>query len=65
MVVEQLKQTITSDLQKKVLKTNCMHTASALPAQFAKILVDGEVKERYEPIRFQRVANLKIEEKLI
>lgn len=35
-----------------------MHTAKALPAQFAKILVDGEVKTDYEPIRGQKVSNI-------
>lgn len=34
-----------------------MHKANALPAQFRKILVDGEVKTNYEPVRFQQVAN--------
>lgn len=34
-----------------------MHTAKALPAQFEKIIVDGEVKNKYEPIRFQKVSN--------
>lgn len=34
-----------------------MHTAKALPAQFAKIIVDGKVITRYEPIRKQLVAN--------
>ena len=35
-----------------------MHTAQALPAQFAKILVNGELKENYEPIRGEKVSNL-------
>lgn len=35
-----------------------MHTAKALPAQFDRITVDGEVKMKYEPIRKQMVANL-------
>lgn len=35
-----------------------MHTAKALPAQFAKILVNGEVKTNYEPIRGQMVSNI-------
>lgn len=34
-----------------------MHTANALPAQFDKIIVDGEVKTNFEPIRKQMVAN--------
>lgn len=34
-----------------------MHTAKALPAQFAKITVDGKVKTNYEPIRGQHVSN--------
>ncbi len=34
-----------------------MHVAKALPAQFAKILVDGQLKEAYEPIRGQKVSN--------
>ena len=36
-----------------------MHNANALPAQFSRILVDGEVKENFEPVRFQKVSNLK------
>ena len=35
-----------------------MHTAKALPAQFERITVDGEMKLKYEPIRKQMVANL-------
>ena len=35
-----------------------MHTANALPAQFERITVDGEVKTKYEPIRKQMVANV-------
>lgn len=34
------------------------HKATGLPAQFRKILVDGEIKEKFEPVRFQRVSNL-------
>lgn len=34
-----------------------MHTANALPAQFAKITVDGEVKLKYEPVRKQMISN--------
>lgn len=34
------------------------YNANALPAQFEKILVNGEVKENYEPVRFQQVANV-------
>lgn len=33
------------------------YSAKALPAQFKKIMVDGELKENYEPVRFQIVAN--------
>lgn len=36
-----------------------MHVAKALPAQFAKIIVDGEEKTRFEPIRGEQVSNLK------
>ena len=35
-----------------------MHKANALPAQFAKILVDGKEKINYEPIRSQYVTNI-------
>lgn len=35
-----------------------MHTAKALSAQFDRIMVDGEVKLKYEPIRKQMVSNL-------
>ncbi|OGD63032.1 hypothetical protein A2160_05300 [Candidatus Beckwithbacteria bacterium RBG_13_42_9] len=35
-----------------------MHKAKALPAQFAKIMVDGEVKTNFEPVRFQEVSNI-------
>ncbi len=35
-----------------------MHTAKALPAQFGRIIVDGEVKLKYEPIRKQMVINV-------
>ena len=35
-----------------------MHLAHALSAQFAKILVNGEVKTNYEPVRFEVVANI-------
>ena len=34
-----------------------MHTAKALPAQFKKIVVDGETEINYEPIRGQFVSN--------
>lgn len=34
-----------------------MHTANALSAQFDRIMVDGEVKLKYEPIRKQMVSN--------
>jgi hypothetical protein len=34
-----------------------MHNSNGLPAQFKRILVDGEVKENYEPIRGQIVSN--------
>lgn len=34
-----------------------MHKAKALPAQFVKILVNGELKENYEPIRGEKVSN--------
>jgi len=34
-----------------------MHTAQALPASFYKIIVDGEEKLHYEPIRMQMVSN--------
>lgn len=34
-----------------------MHTANALPAQFSKIIVDGEERFNYEPIRGQKVSN--------
>lgn len=36
------------------------YKANPLPAQFRKILVNGEVKENYEPIRFEMVANLDV-----
>jgi hypothetical protein len=34
-----------------------MHNSNALPAQFRKITVNGEIKENYEPIRGEMVAN--------
>lgn len=34
-----------------------MHKAKALPAQFAKITVDGEIKTNHEPVRGQSVSN--------
>ncbi|HEX7041659.1 MAG TPA: M23 family metallopeptidase [Patescibacteria group bacterium] len=37
-----------------------MHIAKALPAQFRKILVNGEIKENYEPIREDKVTNLSL-----
>jgi len=35
-----------------------MHKANGLPAQFRKIIVNGVVKENYEPIRGDMVSNL-------
>ncbi len=35
-----------------------MHTAKALPAQFERIIVDGKVKMKYEPVRKQLVSNV-------
>ncbi len=43
------------NLQDKPL----MHKAKALPAQFRRLLVNGEVKENYEPTRGEKVSNLK------
>lgn len=34
-----------------------MHKANALPAQFRRILVNGELKENYEPFRGEKVSN--------
>jgi hypothetical protein len=34
-----------------------MHTAKALPAQFRKIIANGEIKENFEPIREDKVSN--------
>lgn len=34
-----------------------MHKSNALPAQFSKILVNGVEKEKYEPIRGDKVSN--------
>ncbi|MBI2033219.1 MAG: M23 family metallopeptidase, partial [Candidatus Levybacteria bacterium] len=34
-----------------------MHNSNGLPAQFSKIIVDGEQKESFEPIRGQYVEN--------
>lgn len=34
------------------------YRANPLPAQFAKILVNGEMKERYEPVRFEQACNI-------
>ena len=34
------------------------YKANPLPAQFAKIIVNGEVKEGYEPVRFENVSNI-------
>lgn len=34
------------------------YKANPLPAQFAKIIVNGEVKKKYEPIRFEQVSNI-------
>lgn len=34
-----------------------MHSSKGLPAQFAKIFVNGEEKENYEPIRGEEVSN--------
>ncbi len=36
-----------------------LHLGDALPAQFEKILVNGEIKTQYEPIRGEQVANIK------
>jgi len=33
------------------------YEAKALPIQFKKIIVDGEVKTNFEPVRFQKVSN--------
>ncbi len=35
-----------------------MHTAGALPAQFLCIIVNGEMKTKYEPMRKQMVSNV-------
>lgn len=35
-----------------------LHRATGLPAQFAKIKVDGGIKENYEPERGQKVSNI-------
>lgn len=41
------------------LQNNALpHKATGLPAQFAKIKVDGEVKENFEPERGQKVSNI-------
>ncbi|MCL4366296.1 M23 family metallopeptidase [Patescibacteria group bacterium] len=34
-----------------------MHIAKALPAQFKKIKVNGELKENYEPVKGEKVSN--------
>lgn len=34
-----------------------MHKANALPAQFEKVIVEGAIKLKYEPIRKQMVSN--------
>ncbi len=34
-----------------------MHRANALPAQFRKIKVNGELKENYEPVKGEKVSN--------
>lgn len=34
-----------------------LHKSGPLPAQFAKILVNGKVKKRHEPVRFDIVSN--------
>lgn len=34
-----------------------LHLGIALPIQFKKIVVDGEIKENFEPIRKQKVSN--------
>lgn len=34
-----------------------MHLAKALPAQFKKIIVNGILKENYEPVRGEKVSN--------
>lgn len=36
-----------------------MHKANGLPAQFTRIIVNGEEKEHYEPIRGDKVSNIK------
>lgn len=33
------------------------YKARALPAQFEKIVVNGVIKEKYEPVRFEKVSN--------
>lgn len=34
------------------------YKANPLPAQFTNIIVNGEIKESYEPVRFERVSNI-------
>ena len=34
-----------------------MHNSKGLPAQFSKIMVNGEEKIKYEPIRGEKVSN--------
>ncbi|MEI8232637.1 MAG: M23 family metallopeptidase [bacterium] len=34
------------------------YKANPLPAQFKKIIVNGEIKENYEPVRFEQVSNI-------
>lgn len=34
-----------------------MHSSKGIPAQFRKILVNGELKENYEPVRFDKISN--------
>lgn len=35
-----------------------IHLGNALPIQFKKIVVDGEIKENFEPVRKQKVSNV-------
>lgn len=35
-----------------------MHNSKGLPAQFKKILVNGNIREKYEPVRFEKVSNV-------
>jgi len=41
------------------LQDNAMlHRATGIPAQFRKINVNGEIRENYEPTRFEKVSNI-------